>query len=69
MAARIVNQNGPATNNIFAPGGFDVWFKVLLSLFRLVSWTGSSFKIPPDRKYSRWAQWPVRFAKLFKLGT
>jgi hypothetical protein len=35
-----------AHNNIFAPGGVDVWLKVLLSLFRFVSWTGRSFKLP-----------------------
>jgi hypothetical protein len=33
-----------------------VWFKVLLSLLRLVSWTGRSSKFPPDRKYLRWRQ-------------
>jgi hypothetical protein len=33
-----------------------VWFKVLLSLFRSVLGTGRSFKIPPDRKYSRCVQ-------------
>jgi hypothetical protein len=43
-----------AHNNIFAPGGVDVWFKVLLSLLRSVCGTGRSFKFPPDRKYSRW---------------
>ena len=42
-------------NNIFAPGGVDVWLKVLLSLFRLVLGTVRSFKFPPDRKYLRWA--------------
>jgi hypothetical protein len=31
-------------------------FKVLLSLIRLVLGTGRSFKIPPDRKYSRCVQ-------------
>jgi hypothetical protein len=35
-----------------------VWFKVLLSLLRLVSWTGRSSKFPPDRKYLRYAQAP-----------
>jgi hypothetical protein len=35
-----------------------VYFKVLLSLFRLVLGTGRSFKIPPDRKYSRYAKAP-----------
>jgi hypothetical protein len=36
----------------------DVWLKVLLSLLRLVLGTGRSFKLPPARKYLRWAQWP-----------
>jgi hypothetical protein len=50
------NGNGNkarTANNIFAPGGVDVWFKVLLSLFHLVLGTGRSFKFPPDRKYLR----------------
>ena len=49
-----------AANNIFAPGGVDVWFKVLLSLFLSVLGTGRSFKFPPDRKYSRYGQFAGR---------
>jgi hypothetical protein len=45
-------------NNIFAPGGVDVRLKVLLSLFRSVLGKGRSFKLPPDRKYLRYAQAP-----------
>jgi hypothetical protein len=57
-------NNGPniwkekkaAANNIFAPGGVDVWLKILLSLLRFVPGTGRSSKFPPDRKYSRYGQ-------------
>ncbi len=49
---RIMAQRKKITtaNTIFAPGGVDVWFKVLLSLLRFVPGTGRSFKFPPDRK-------------------
>ena len=35
-----------SANTIFAPGGVDVWLKVLLSLFRFVLGTGRSSKLP-----------------------
>jgi hypothetical protein len=54
----------PAHNNIFAPGGVDVWLKVLLSLLRSVLGTGRSFKFPPDRKYLRWAILRVRISEI-----
>jgi hypothetical protein len=49
-------QKTTTANNIFAPGGVDVQFKVLLSLLHFVCGTGRSFKFPPDRKYLRWRQ-------------
>ncbi len=60
FARHYFGKKRAAANNVFAPGGVDVWFKVLSSLFRLVPGTGRSFKSPPDRKYSRYGQFAGR---------